>query len=444
MVRDAKDLRIRALADEAARSAPTGGTLWFVFIGHGAPSKDGQDGMLVGVDADRSADGIYARSVARREIVERLSRGAQAHTVLVLDACFSGQGSEGSTLVKGLQPLVPTSLVKNANRSVHELLATGSGEFSGALRGVARPGFSYLALGALAGWADGVDGPADGRVSLREARDWVAGAMNLTVTGRTQTPQLVGDDLDVGRAWRRDGPDLVAMVAPPVPAVPSVVARPFAAQTTTSGPPARALLAPPAKLLATAGVHFLALESGTELADIEVPQGLWNAVTGQNPSSFFRCGDDCPVENVGLDAAIGFCNTLSEADGRTPAYTQGVRSWERDPSADGYRLPTSDEWRRAAGATTSYAGADLPNTVAWTRANADDVTHAARNLRPAGAGWYDLSGNVSELVFDVAPAVCGGSWDEPPLLARVDACPGPALNSPSPRVGLRLARTRTP
>ena len=434
--RDGKDLRIRALADEAARAVPAGGTLWFVFIGHGAPARDGQDGVLVGVDADRTADGIYARSVPRRELGERLSRGNQAHTVLVLDACFSGQGSEGASLVAGLQPLVPTRLEASADVRLHELLATGSGEFSGALQGAARPGFSYLMLGALAGWGDGGSASPDGRVSLQEARDWVAGALNLTVHGRTQTPQLVGEDLVIGRAWRTDAPDLVAMTAPPV--APS---RPL--DVPVVAPTERSLPAEPALLLKRNDVRFLALNGTTELADIEVPQALWQAVTGQNPSSFFRCGDACPVENVGLDAAARFCNTLSVADGRTPVYRRGAAGWERVADADGYRLPTPDEWRQAAG-TMGYAGADLPNAIAWTRVNADGETHAARGLRPTSGGWYDLSGNVSELVFDVAPGVCGGSWDEPAMLARIDACPGPALTSPSPRVGLRLARARTP
>ena len=29
--------------------------LWFVFIGHGAPARDGQDGLLVGFDAQQKA-----------------------------------------------------------------------------------------------------------------------------------------------------------------------------------------------------------------------------------------------------------------------------------------------------------------------------------------------------------------------------------------------------
>jgi hypothetical protein len=240
--RDAKDLRIRSLLDQAAAATPAGGTVWFVFIGHGAPSKDGKDGVLVGADADRSADGVYARSVPRSEVAERLGRGKQAHVVMVLDACFSGQGASGGSLVPGLQPLIPTALASASTSGLHVLSATGSGEFSGPLAGASRPAFSYLMLGALSGWGDGVSGSPDGKVSLQEARDWTAGALNLTVTGRTQTPQLVGEDLSVGKAWRKDAPDVVALAsappAPPPPA-PSAAAPSAGATRASSAPPLR-------------------------------------------------------------------------------------------------------------------------------------------------------------------------------------------------------------
>jgi formylglycine-generating enzyme required for sulfatase activity len=209
---DATDVKIRALAKQAAASVQAGGTVWFVFIGHGAPSKDGRDGLLVGVDADRSADGLYARSVPRQELLGLLDAGPQAQTVALLDACFSGQTGTGAALVAGLQPIVPTALLEGASRRARVLTAAGSGEFSGPLPGTARPAFSYLALGGLMGWAD-VDGTGnrDGRVSAGELRDYVQGALNITMTGRTQTPTLLGEDGDLGRAGARAAPDLFAL-----------------------------------------------------------------------------------------------------------------------------------------------------------------------------------------------------------------------------------------
>src|ERR1022692_4075607 len=63
---DVEDIRSAAI-DKAAQVEP-GGTLWFVFIGHGAPSKDGKDGLLVGTDAQQRATSVYSRSLSRNEL----------------------------------------------------------------------------------------------------------------------------------------------------------------------------------------------------------------------------------------------------------------------------------------------------------------------------------------------------------------------------------------
>jgi hypothetical protein len=241
---DATDIQIRELAKRAAASVQPGGTLWFVYIGHGAPSVDGTDGLLVGVDADRSAQGIYQRSVPRSELLALLDAGKQAQTVALLDACFSGQSAAGASLVPGLQPLVPTALVAQASARTRVLSAAGSGEFSGPLPGGDRPAFSYLTLGALMGWAD-VDGTGnrDGKVSAVEVRDYVQGVLNVAVQGRTQTPSLLGTDAVLGKAAVRKAPVLADLVAPtsaPV-AVPAAVAGPVAPTASASTPVASSL-----------------------------------------------------------------------------------------------------------------------------------------------------------------------------------------------------------
>jgi hypothetical protein len=210
---DATDLAMRRDAKAVASAVQPGGTLWLVFIGHGAPSRDGSDGLLVGADADRSAEGIYGRSVPQRELLEILDAGRQANTVAVIDACFSGQGVDGKALVAGLQPLVPTSQISRVAQRTRVLSATSSGEFSGPLPGAARPAFSYLALGALRGWADVDGGNGDGRVSAAEVRDYVRGALGLTLRGRRQTPALLGDSVDLVSVVERTAPDLLAIAS---------------------------------------------------------------------------------------------------------------------------------------------------------------------------------------------------------------------------------------
>ena len=103
-------------AQEVAALARPGGTVWLVFIGHGAPSRDGRDGLLVGVDARQTADGLYGRSVAQKELLGILAKGKHARTVAFIDACFSGSDSTGKTLARGLQPLIVTSVARRWDR----------------------------------------------------------------------------------------------------------------------------------------------------------------------------------------------------------------------------------------------------------------------------------------------------------------------------------------
>ncbi len=209
--RDANARRIREAIASASREVGPTGTLWFVFVGHGAPSRDGKDGLLVGANADRTAEGIYYESVPRAEVVASIGASRAARALAVIDACFSGQSGSGQALVSGLQPLVPTALLAEAPAKVTVLTAAGSGEFSGPLPGVARPAFSYLALGALRGWADVDGGNGDGSVSASEVLAWTKGALVATVRGRTQTPSLLGKDAALSEVIDRAPPDLLAL-----------------------------------------------------------------------------------------------------------------------------------------------------------------------------------------------------------------------------------------
>jgi len=215
----AVDHKIRSEVEKAAAEVQAGGTLWFVFVGHGAPAEDGKDGLLVGADADRSADGIYQRSVSRDELSDLMGRGKQAETVMVLDACFSGQGHDGDSLVEGLQPLMPNYTPDTGNLTM--MTAADSGQFAGPLHGSARPAFSYLVLGALRGWGDADE---DGKVTAKEATEYAKGALVATARDRNQSPVHHGPDAVLAVSAREQGPDLVelALAAPPSTSVGGV------------------------------------------------------------------------------------------------------------------------------------------------------------------------------------------------------------------------------
>ncbi len=180
--------KLRKYAAKAAAEVSPGGTLWFVFIGHGAPSKDGKDGLLIGADAQQDADDLYARSLSRAELLKSLAKGAQSKTVVLIDACFSGRSPSGEALVAGLQPLI---VMRDApfggGGRLVLMTAAKSDQFAGALpRSAAmRPAFSYLALGALRGWA----ADSHGTVTAGAVVDYARKALGLA-HDRTQTPEL--------------------------------------------------------------------------------------------------------------------------------------------------------------------------------------------------------------------------------------------------------------
>jgi hypothetical protein len=173
-------------AQRAAAAVKPGGRIWFVFVGHGAPSAGGE-GLLVGMDAQQTVDSLAARSAAQSDVVGILQKSVASEVVAVVDACFSGRDSGGELLARGSQPVVPVSAASVPDNVV-VLSAAGADEFAGALPDVDRPAFSYLLLGAMRGWADN----GDGSVTATEAVTWTRAQLSH-VSGRTQTTRTAGN-----------------------------------------------------------------------------------------------------------------------------------------------------------------------------------------------------------------------------------------------------------
>jgi formylglycine-generating enzyme required for sulfatase activity len=140
-----------------------------------------------------------------------------------------------------------------------------------------------------------------------------------------------------------------------------------------------------------------------------VTQGLYESVTGLNPSSF--TGDpELPVEQVSWFDATNFCYLL----------TLRERVAGRLPVGCAYRLPTEAEWEYAcrAGTTTRfYYGDDLSYAAlpdhAWYSDNSEG-TRSVGQKPPNPWGLYDMAGNVWEWCLDrYGPGYPGGSAVDP-------------------------------
>ncbi len=200
-----------ALATAASR-AQAGGNVWFVFIGHGAPSAKRSDddvieGVLAGWDTQATTESLTSRGLRHSEALEILETSS-ATPVLIFDACFSGQSNKGKPLVPDTQPVLE-SKIPSGQRSI-VMTASGPNEYAGALPGRSRPAFSYLVLGALYGWGDT---NKDGSVTAGEAVGYARDTMQALVKGRTQTPNIYGSagDLSLVRGAGQTGPDLAAL-----------------------------------------------------------------------------------------------------------------------------------------------------------------------------------------------------------------------------------------
>lgn len=213
--------------------------------------------------------------------------------------------------------------------------------------------------------------------------------------------------------------------------------------------------------------HEVEISQRYGLSETEVTQGQYQAVMGSNPS-FFQGKEDSakrPVEQVRWLDAVAYCNKLSMLEGLKKCYEVNgdAVKWPEGLGCEGYRLPTEAEWEYAARAdeATIYSGSNEAEEVAWFEKNSEGSTHAVKGKRANQWGLYDLSGNVTEWVWDeyetypagkqknpIGPLLGspqrvnrGGSWSS---IARRVRAAGRSSHAPGIRyrdVGFRLARS---
>ncbi len=193
----------------------------------------------------------------------------------------------------------------------------------------------------------------------------------------------------------------------------------------------------------------------------EVTQKLYETIMGTNPSYFRRDNErisendlknlnettsNYPVESVNWYDAIEFCNALSEYFGYEPVYTRDESSVTWNENANGFRLPTVEEWRYAArsGQNYDYSGSNNLDSVGWYSRNSKHTTHPVAQKKPNGYGLYDMSGNVREWCWDsdgYNRYNCGGSWDYYDDYCKVDDRNYNGAVGRDNSIGFRLVRS---
>jgi len=159
--------------------------------------------------------------------------------------------------------------------------------------------------------------------------------------------------------------------------------------------------------------HKVTLTNGFYMGVYPCTQDLYEEVMGENPSDIK--GSKRPVENVSWCDAVLFCNKLSEMEGLEPCYKipepfENDDGWSKKvkwkKKANGYRLPTEAEWEYCArsGQLFKYSGSNNMDEVGWYDKNSgglfDGETCLVGQKKANGFGFYDMSGDVWEWVFD--------------------------------------------
>ena len=177
------------------------------------------------------------------------------------------------------------------------------------------------------------------------------------------------------------------------------------------------------------------------IGESEVTQGLWEAVMGNNPS--YSKGSNRPVEQISWKDCWKFIEKLNKKTGLT------------------FRLPTEAEWEYAARGGNKSRGYDYSGSNKF-----DDVacslgtTYNVKSKQANELGLYDMSGNVSEWVYDyhggyniyfpsqvnpIGPSfgdhrVCrGGGYVHTSSLNKVSARQHLSPKLKAPFIGVRLA-----
>ena len=186
-----------------------------------------------------------------------------------------------------------------------------------------------------------------------------------------------------------------------------------------------------------------------ELSATEITQGLWKDILARQPdltrhfelpaAPWTYKGDDRPVDTVSFCEALKFANLWSMVEQRQPAYygqddgeaqmlppgsgtaqAADTNDWylphcapfvwpavSVDAKANGYRLPTEEEWEAAAryGATAPIIGGNALAIHAepMTLERSGLHPHSVAETRANPLGLFDMLGNVSELVASRFP-----------------------------------------
>jgi formylglycine-generating enzyme required for sulfatase activity len=180
-------------------------------------------------------------------------------------------------------------------------------------------------------------------------------------------------------------------------------------------------------------VHQVTVKQPFAIAKYEVPQNLYEAVMGSNPSRWK--GPRNSAESMTWQEANEFCRKVTER----------LRAADLIKSDEVIRLPAESEWEYCcrAGTTTAYSFGDvaqdkgdvapkatLLDRYAWHTGNAAGNDPAVGVLEPNPWGLYDVHGYLWEFCSDEWQA----GYEQAPVDGSSRKLSSPATTDSSPPV----------
>jgi formylglycine-generating enzyme required for sulfatase activity len=181
------------------------------------------------------------------------------------------------------------------------------------------------------------------------------------------------------------------------------------------------------------------IDQGFWLGKYEITQNQWRAVVGHNPSAFFQRWGNYPVESISWRDVCG-------NDERSTGFLGKIN--KSAPAGWKFDVPSALEWEyacRAGTNTTLNSGQDITShydrcveleKIGWYSKNSWNRTNAVGKKKANLWGFFDMHGNVRELLADGNFA--GGSWHSDPIYSTSDSKGDYVEKERSNTVGVRI------
>ncbi len=164
--------------------------LYIFYSGHGLPTLDGQNLMLLPVHSDR--DFLNETGVSQSRINAEIQATHPKSVTVFLDSCYSGMARSGEALLASARPITLRATTQIFPPEFSVITASSADQISSSSPALRHGIFSYFLMKGMEGDAD-VN--KDGKITMGEMHNYLKENVSkqANLLNRDQQPQLSGD-----------------------------------------------------------------------------------------------------------------------------------------------------------------------------------------------------------------------------------------------------------